>query len=90
MGHVLSVPRGFLCDDRAFSSCVLLCRLWLGTSPRHNPHCGLSSWHHHTPTPRVASRPGYGLVHLLSARLALGDIWGLANWVSHKAPFWHM
>lgn len=35
-------------------------RLWLGTSPWHSPRCGLSSWPHSTPMPRVASRPGYG------------------------------
>lgn len=73
--------------DRVSSSHVLLCRLWLGTSLRHSLHCGLSSWPHHTPTPQAASKPGYGLACLLLACLALGDIWGLASWASHEAPF---
>lgn len=88
MGRVLSPP-GFLCDDSFSSSCAFLYRLLLGTSPRHSPRCGLSSWPHHIPTLRVASRPGYGLA-LLLVHLALGDICGLASWVSHEALFWHM
>lgn len=90
LGGACPVPLGFLCDDRISSSCSSLCRLWLGNSPQHRPQCGLSSWPHRTPTPRAASRPGYGLAHLLPAHLALGGIWGLASWVSHEAPFWHM
>lgn len=90
LGGACPVSLAFLCDDRISSSCVLLCRLWLGNSPQHRPQCGLSRWPHHTPTPRAASRPGYGLTHLFPAHLALGDTWGLASWVSHEAPFWHM
>lgn len=55
---------------------ALLHRLWLGNSPRHSPRYGLSSWPHSTPTPRAASRPGYGRAHHLPARPAQGDAQG--------------
>lgn len=83
-GRGRGVRAGLMCDDRVSSSCALLCRRWLGTSPRHSPHYGLSSWPRRTPTPRAVSRPGYGLAHLLPA---LGDTRGPASWASREALF---
>ena len=88
-GTWLTAPMGLTGLD-SLELCALLCRLWLETSPRHSPHYGLSSWHHHIPTPRGASRPGYGLPCHLPARPALGDTWGWAGWVSREVLFHYL
>ena len=85
-GTWLTAPTGLTGLD-SLKLCALLCRLWLETSPLHSPHYGLSSWHHHIPTPRGASRPGYGLPCHLPACPALGDTWGWAGWVSREVLF---